>query len=568
MRFSAAHSPYLLIRDSGYYFRLVIPARLRPFIERRELKYALRTHDKTTAKRRAARLAALLHEAFQTMDRRELTPSRIRELVHRELGQWLKNHKEFELDLPVSSTEEAEQMARAHEHMAQQYRLAIATRDFGIVQETALELLTEQGVNIPKPLLNPLAIPPCDAEDTLRLYRRVARELSEASAYLFDALADRNRGITGYGINSLVTPIDKEVEESPLLSALWESYSHSKQVKGDWKESTTAGQQATFKEFLDVVGDVPVNDVGRDSILSFLQALQHLPKGSLKEYKDKPVSELLGMEISQRDRRSSRTVSEALLRISSFFKWCNKQERVITSDPTDGITFKSHSTSRDPYTASDLEKLFHSTAYKQGTLRKSWQYWMPLLALYTGARQNELAQLTLKDIIEIDGVLAFDINDSELGQSVKTDAGFRQVPVHKALIDIGFHDYVESLRTKGESRLFPDLSKGVRRWGQSVSQWWNRDDANIKGYMLSCGVDKAGGRKVFHSFRNTVITQLLREAKVPLNEVQFLVGHETSMMGATANYFRGSFADSVGVIKKLDFGLDHSFLEGQWKRYV
>ena len=41
-----------------------------------------------------------------------------------------------------------------------------------------------------------------------------------------------------------------------------------------------------------------------------------------------------------------------------------------------------------------------------------------------------------------------------------------------------------------------------------------------------------------------------------------------SMMGATKSYMHGTFSDSVGVIKQLDFGLDHSFLKGQWEKYV
>ncbi|MEJ1410119.1 MAG: site-specific integrase [Candidatus Sedimenticola sp. (ex Thyasira tokunagai)] len=480
----------------------------------------------------------------------------------------MRNHKEWELDLPPCAPEESERLALAHEHMAQQYRQAIATRDFSIVEETALSLLSEQDITVPDTLLNPLAIQPEGSEEILKLYRRVARELSDAKAYFFDALAERNRGITGYSIVSPLTGSAIDTDAAPLLSALWESYSHSKQVKGEWKEATRCGQNATYNELIGVIGDVPANEVNRDSILSFLEALQQLPKGSLKRYKGKSVGELLDMDIAMQDRRSSRTVSEALGRISSFFKWCHKQEQAIPTNPTDGISFSSRSIHRDPFTATDIEKLFYSQEYKERSHRKSWQFWMPLLALYTGARQNELAQLTLKDIIEVDGIPAIDINDTELGQSIKTDAGFRQVPIHEALIAAGFLDYVSTLRSKGGDRLFPDLTRGTRRWGQAVSQWWNREDEHSKGYMVKCGVDKAGGRKVFHSFRNTVITQLLREARIPLNEVQFLVGHETSLMGATGNYYRGSFNDSVGVIKQLDFGLDHLFLQGHWKSYT
>jgi hypothetical protein len=197
MRYYNTQFPYLLLRDSGYYFRYVIPVRLRDFLKQRELKYSLRTHNKKTAKHRAARLAALLHEVFETVDSRELTPQRIKGLIHKELTRWLRDYKEMELDFPVSTQEDTEKLARTHEHMAQQYRLAIGTRDFGIVQDEALSLLSEQKVDVSSSLLSSLGKPPKGSEDILRLYRRVARELADAKAFFFDAMADRNRGITG-----------------------------------------------------------------------------------------------------------------------------------------------------------------------------------------------------------------------------------------------------------------------------------------------------------------------------------------------------------------------------------
>ena len=44
-------------------------------------------------------------------------------------------------------------------------------------------------------------------------------------------------------------------------------------------------------------------------------------------------------------------------------------------------------------------------------MKSAYQYWMPLLALYSGARLNELAQLRLKDIQYIKGVLSMSALD-------------------------------------------------------------------------------------------------------------------------------------------------------------
>ena len=59
--------------------------------------------------------------------------------------------------------------------------------------------------------------------------------------------------------------------------------------------------------------------------------------------------------------------------------------------------------------------------------------------------------------------------------------------------------------------------------------------------------------KTFHSFRYTVVEYLLKEARVPLNMVQTVVGHEITDMGVTEVY-AGEWPMSVlleEVIMKL-----------------
>ena len=47
-------------------------------------------------------------------------------------------------------------------------------------------------------------------------------------------------------------------------------------------------------------------------------------------------------------------------------------------------------------------------------------YWLPLLALYTGARLEELGQLRKKDIKESNGIWYINITDEAEGASLKT----------------------------------------------------------------------------------------------------------------------------------------------------
>ncbi len=79
-------------------------------------------------------------------------------------------------------------------------------------------------------------------------------------------------------------------------------------------------------------------------------------------------------------------------------------------------------------------------------------YWIPILGLYTGARIGELCQLAAADIEKTDGVDLIHITDQGEGQSVKTTAGRRLVPVHPELVRLGFLEYADAIEKKDRRR--------------------------------------------------------------------------------------------------------------------
>ncbi|QXH46138.1 hypothetical protein KSS93_25270 [Pseudomonas xanthosomatis] len=85
-------------------------------------------------------------------------------------------------------------------------------------------------------------------------------------------------------------------------------------------------------------------------------------------------------------------------------------------------------------------------------------FWIPLIAAYTGARREELAQLYVDDIHQHScGSWFIRIIDDRPDKSVKTDSSRREVPVHDDLIALGLLTLVEGRPTG--SRVFPQLLK-------------------------------------------------------------------------------------------------------------
>jgi integrase len=130
-------------------------------------------------------------------------------------------------------------------------------------------------------------------------------------------------------------------------------------------------------------------------------------------------------------------------------------------------------------------------------------YWLPLIALYTGARLTEIGQLRVQDIKRELGIDYFIITDEGEDAGIKTESSRRWVPIHPELMRLGFIDYLAKMRKAGSERLFPDIKPD--RMGVLTgnwSKWWGRYMRNTIGIK--------DPRKVFHSFRHTFKDACLR----------------------------------------------------------
>ena len=137
---------------------------------------------------------------------------------------------------------------------------------------------------------------------------------------------------------------------------------------------------------------------------------------------------------------------------------------------------------RGIFDAADLKAIFGTAVYAQGTRPRGGggeaAFWLPLIALLTGARQNELAELRVEDLrqdIE-SGLWFFDIG-TEGGRSIKTASSRRKVPMHPHLEHVGLLRYRQSLIDQhGGDLLWPDVKPDAqgRRAGR-WSKWFNRD---------------------------------------------------------------------------------------------
>lgn len=181
---------------------------------------------------------------------------------------------------------------------------------------------------------------------------------------------------------------------------------------------------------------------------------------------------------------------------------------------------------------------------------------MPLLALFTGARLNELVQLYLDDIKQEGDIWYIDIN-KDGDKQLKTYSSKRKVPLHPFLIELGFIDrlaYVpDALRKMNKRHLFDraTLSKSGKI-GNIVTQYFTR-------HRRKCGVGGMEGEKStvnFHSFRHTFITEAYNLPQYNEQAIKELVGHEDDKKNITATVYKNAYSMASlydEVVSRLDF---------------
>jgi integrase len=276
-----------------------------------------------------------------------------------------------------------------------------------------------------------------------------------------------------------------------------------------WAKSSTSRRPTTAQEyrkvflsFAEFVNRKLLTDITRKDVLAF---------------RDKLLD----------DGLSTRTAGRKVGILTTLFN-AGLNYELIKTNPTDNVKtpLKQDNKSRVAFSSDDLTQIFNSALYTTGIRPKSGgrdaAYWLPLLALYTGARVEELAQLLVVDVHCVEGLGHYlNISDEAAHSHLKNAASRRRIPVHQILVACGFIDYVGSV--SAAHFLFPDIKPNPRgKMGGYFSNFFS-------GYLRNT-VGITDTRKVFHSFRHT-----FKEAcrKVGIEEAvhDALTGHTGHSVG-------------------------------------
>lgn len=277
------------------------------------------------------------------------------------------------------------------------------------------------------------------------------------------------------------------------------------------EQNTIKRTQMHARRFAEMAGVHAVEEVTRQHAIRFIERLQQM----------------------------GQTPQNINMHLASLIKLLNYAVRLdlIKMNEASGLTVKSSSgeKARRSFDLLALQSIFSSPVYTEGYRPKGGggdaSYWVPLLALFTGARLEELCQLRPDDVMRVTyhdeggeaSAWVVRITDEGYGQGLKNAGSRRRVPIHPELERLGFVEYAQQAKTEGRKRIFHKLVPSVDgKEGGNFTKWFGR-------YLRqTCEVtDK---RMVFHSFRH-FFKEALREAEIPKEINDALTGHESGDVG-------------------------------------
>ncbi|MGE7416958.1 DUF6538 domain-containing protein [Methylobacterium tarhaniae] len=560
----------LVRRKNGTYsFRAWVPPELREVVPggRSGQKWiALGTADRAEAVRRARLKSVEFDRELEAIRRRldgrtdDLTPAEAERLAAIWLSAALEEDEEQRRE-GLSSRDLARKIEAA-EIISEGGGEALARGDSQLLALEMEEVLRSQGLNV---------------QPGSEGWKRLGFAMLKAQKRWAKALTERNAGEvvdTPAPPKAASTPHSCTVEE--LITAYLADPTRSR------TPGTLKTYQTVFRAMRELLGpDTSVDSIHRMDCERIRNVVMRLPKNATQRFPKLSLEDAAKVADAEKlERIGVAAVNNYLHNLSALFKWGVKNWRVIRN-PAEGLALPDDRDQRDlrqPFTIDQLKAIFNAPLYtgcqddeeryaKPGpNVIRRGRFWVPLLSLWTGMRLGECCQLHVEDVTTLDGVPVILIDDAgEPGaddadkKRVKTEAGKRFVPVHPELQRIGFLAFAETMRGRGEKRLFPELKPDALGYLSSPFSKWFNDKRRFLGKL---DMDVKG--VAFHSFRHNY-RDALREAEIGLERVRALGGWRRDSEGEEAIYGKGLKAATLyREIEKVGYaGLDLTHLHTQ-----
>ena len=546
--------PHLVInRNKTYYLRFVypVPQSISKAL-RKEVRFSLRTKSFEIAVLRHNFFAPVVRELIfnNRIMNKEIIVEQLKEQVSKELNGLLgKLTQEASLD-------------------AEHWKTALAQRQLKQFVTTLLEDSAESQFQLQQ----------------LQAKVREVTDKSERAAKDNDTLMTTLDTLNTAATFSPASLAIKTPSNNKQFHELLELYLSEK--KSVLKIRTFTQLQSTLTRFIEIIGfETESYNLCSDDIDKYCLVIRNIPPNFKLNRDATPPTESKALSeywvecanSNKGKKLATHGAEKHFTAVRTFLKWCFDRHATNADYSNISILRKpkkvNDAVERVPFTVKQLDQIFTSRLYKrEGNSKrivKDHEFWLPLIALYSGMRIAEIVGLERADIRKIEGIWVFDVNEnwnstkrqkSDLSKSKKNKSSIRLIPISQKLIDIGYLKYID--RLKEDDMLFPELSLGKNKGlGDYASKWFNERFLN----QIQLEKRSADGKQSvsFHSFRHGFVTSL---DKTEINgnvlndsERHYVTGHEQEgVRNKTYNHSGINISRLKMFVDEIDFGIDLS----------
>lgn len=352
---------------------------------------------------------------------------------------------------------------------------------------------------------------------------------------------------------------EEEEEYRSLVEIVGEAATYNLKA-GDWRKDTRDQHVSLAKLFVRFVGHDNPRKMRQSHIAQFRSALIQFPKNYGKSPKDFTLTvpeilaraaempkEKVGLSVSTMNRHMTQTGNIAKICDAAGFPFADfggveklrsRKKGSARAERPRFLTDELRTLCNLPIWTgcrSEPERLVAG-----GIIIHDAIYWVPLVAIFTGARREEICGLFLSEVELFEGVACLRLENSAI-RDVKNEESKRRVPVHLELIRLGFLDYVDALRRAGHIYLFPELRAAAAStpMGDVFDNEWQKMRAAALPHAKEEG-------KVFNSIRHWCNNEM-KQAKVTVEIRRDVIGHSN---GADVNSGRYSDPASLALMSE------------------
>lgn len=506
---------FLTNRNGTYYFRRVVPISLRSILERREIVLSLKTDDFKDACMATLEMSKELDGLFdrlrqgvglitppeQDIFTKAVKTHRTQELL-REALETFNDRKieDIEWEAHHCRTYRQEILADLNKNNLQAGEKEVDSLldDLDIeVKEVVLRQLQRAAMKgLADFYVNAEIIVNGDMENPLLWQKTPSLEITSAKARA------------------------AETEQELMFEAVFRSFLADRKREDVTKQlASIESHYRYFMRFLTELDGVtsdqrPLSSVSAKAVRDYKEHLRVTPSNSTKKYPNMTTHEAVNAaQLDGAATLSTTTQSKFLQDLSTIFNYAINELEYPKTNPFKGkattkIGVGHARNARLPFSDEQLRVLFSSplftgckslaSCHRTGSFipKDSHKYWVPLIGLYSGMREQEILQLHCEDLIQYKGIWVFSVNSLHEDKRLKTPQSERRVPIHIDLIELGLLKHLENQRSRGHHRLFPDAAMSCDgTYSSTFSKWFSR-------YLSNIGIKTK--KTCFHSLRHNI----------------------------------------------------------------